>query len=210
MATVLSPPEERVVLRDVSWVTYERLLTEQQERTVPRFTYDRGVLEIMSPSSEHEEISQLINQLFFLIAGAKGYDARCFGTTTFKREDIQRGFEPDSCFYLQSVSRIRGVKKLDLAIHPPPDLIIEVDITSPSIDKFPIYAHVGVPEIWRYKDEKLSIYLRQDEDSYIEVEKSLCLQITSTSLTALIKEREDRTLADWQQLVREVAELRGV
>jgi Uma2 family endonuclease len=207
MATVLSPPEERVVLRDVSWATYERLLTEQQERTVPRFTYDRGVLEIMSPSSEHEEISQLINQLFFLIAGAKGYDARCFSTTTFKREDIQRGFETDSCFYLQSVSRIRGVKKLDLAIHPPPDLIIEVDITSPSIDKFPIYAQVGVPEIWRYKDEKLSIYLRQDEDSYIEVEKSLCLQVTSTALTALLREREDRTLADWQQLVRETAEL---
>jgi Uma2 family endonuclease len=207
MATVLSPPEERVVLRDVSWATYERLLTEQQERTVPRFTYDRGVLEIMSPSSEHEEISQLINQLFFLIAGAKGYDARCFGTTTFKREDIQRGFEPDSCFYLQSVSRIRGVKKLDLAIHPPPDLIIEVDITSPSIDKFPIYAQVGVPEIWRYKDEKLSIYLRQDETNYIEVEKSLCLQVTSTAITDLLKEREVRTLADWQQLVREVAEL---
>jgi len=205
MATVLSPPEERVVLRDVSWATYERLLTEQQERTVPRFTYDRGVLEIMSPSSEHEEISQLINQLFFLIAGAKGYDARCFGTTTFKREDIQRGFEPDSCFYLQSLSHIRGVKKLDLAIHPPPDLIIEVDITSPSIDKFPIYAQVGVPEIWRYKDEKLSIYLRQDEANYIEVENSLCLQIPSFSITALLKEREERTLSDWQELVRDSA-----
>jgi Uma2 family endonuclease len=150
MATVLSPPEERTILHDVSWETYESLLADHLDRSAPRFTYDQGVLEIMSPSSEHEEISDLIKQMVYTLAGEMNLDIRGFGSTTFRREDIKRGFEPDACFYIQSVDRIKGVTKLDLATQPPPDLVVEIDITHPSLDKFPIYAQVGVPEVWRY------------------------------------------------------------
>lgn len=205
MATVLSPPEERIVLHDVSWETYESLLADHQDRSAPRFTYDRGVLEIMSPSSEHEEISDLIRQMVYTLAGEMNLDIRGFGSTTFKREDIKRGFEPDACFYVQSVERIRGVTKLDLAIHPPPDLVVEIDITHPSLDKFPIYAQVGIPEVWRYDGQKLTILLLIGE-RYVEAEESNSLpRVTGGIVSRFLEERQSKTLAEWQKLLREWA-----
>jgi Uma2 family endonuclease len=205
MATVLSPPEERIILHDVSWETYESLLADHQDRSAPRFTYDRGVLEIMSPSSEHEEISDLIKQMVYTLAGEMNLDIRGFGSTTFRREDIKRGFEPDACFYIQSVERIRGVTKLALAIHPPPDLVVEIDITHPSLDKFPIYAQVRVPEVWRYDGQKLTIFLLLGE-RYVEAEESGSLpRVTGNVISRFLDERQSRTLPEWLDLLREWA-----
>lgn len=147
MPTVLSPPEQRVVLRNISWETYERLLAENADCSNPRLTYDRGILEIMSPSAEHAELSRAITLLVNVVTEELEIDVRGFGSTIFRREDLARGFEPDSCFYIQYVEDISGKSTLDFVIDPPPDLIIEVDLTNASLNKFSIYAQVGVPEI---------------------------------------------------------------
>lgn len=140
METVKSPAEQKVILHNVSWETYERLMDERGESRVPRFAYDQGELEIMSPQAEHESISYAAALLVEVLAEEMDIDVYGLGSTTFKREDIDRGFEPDQCFYFEDWEIVRGKKKLDLTLNPPPELVIEVDITSPSLNKFPIYA----------------------------------------------------------------------
>lgn len=202
MATVLSPPEERVLLRDVSWETYERLLGEQGDRRTPRFTYDLGMLEIMSPSAEHEEADHIITQIVCVVAEEMNLDIRGFGSTTFKRADLGRGFEPDSCFYIQNVERIGAASELDLTVHPPPDLVIEIDITSPSLNKFPLYASVGVPEIWVYDGKRASIYLLE-AGNYVKAETSMALpRLTAVVLTNSVAEALNSKRSDWLRSLR--------
>src|SRR5438132_905323 len=171
MPIVLSPPEQRVVLRNVSWETYERLLAENLECSSPRFTYDRGSLEIMSPSAKHEWYNRLLSDLVKLLARELHIDVLDLGSTTFKREDAERGFEPDSCFYVTHARQVRGKKRIDLAVDPPPDICVEVVVTRPSLSKFPICAAFGVPEIWSYDGRRLRIY-RLSGSEYTEAPSS--------------------------------------
>ena len=163
-----SPPEGRVTLRNVSWETYERLLEEDPGRSAPRFFYDRGVLEIVSPSFEHEQIAGVTASLVSGLAVELEIDVVGAGSTTFNREDLLRDFEPDASFYFsENASRVRGKRRIDLdAGDPPPDLIVEVDITSPSASKLPIYARLGVAGVWRHDGARLAILglLRQDAE----------------------------------------------
>ncbi len=202
MATVISPPEERILLHDVTWETYEQLLANYADKSSPRFTYDRGVLEIMSPSSEHEELNDVFKLLVNALAEEWGVESRGFGSTTFRREDISRGFEPDSCFYIQSVGNIKSVTRLDLVVHPPPDLVVEIDITHPSLDKFPVYAAAGVPEVWHYDGQALKI-LRLEGDGYVEADESRALpRLTRETLTHFIEESATMSRLDWLRRVR--------
>lgn len=165
MEAVKSPAEGRVLLRNVSWETYERFIDEREERSAPRFFYDRGEMEIMSPSFEHEAVSRLVASLVGELAVELGIDVSEAGSTTFKREDLERGFEPDECFYFSdNAERVRGRQNLDLdAGVPPPDLVVEVGFTSPSLNnKLSIYAHLGVTEVWRFVGEKPEILSQQD------------------------------------------------
>jgi Uma2 family endonuclease len=205
METVKSPAEHRVILHNTSWVTYERLMKERGESRVPRFAYDQGELEIMSPSTEHESIAYYIGLLVAVFAGEAGVDLYGAGSTTFDREDLARGFEPDACFYVQNAERVRGKPRIDLGLDPPPDLIIEVDITSPSLDKFSIYARASIPEIWRHDGERLAIFeLRREE--YIEVAGSKTLPpLTSEALSGFIKESSSLNIVTWMRRVREWA-----
>ena len=120
MGNVLTLPEERVVLQNVSWETYERLLSDHVEASAPRFTFDRGRLEIMSPSSEHEEYKQTMALLVEELADGLGMDIRNLGSTTFKRSQLERGFEADVCFYVQSAERMHGKTPIDPAVDPGP------------------------------------------------------------------------------------------
>src|SRR5215207_2585581 len=114
MATVLGPPEQRVTLHNVSWETYERLLADLGDSSAPRLTYDRGTLEIMSPSSEHERYNRTAAQIVEELAVELNINIDSLGSTTFRREDLDRGFEPDSCFYIRNVAGVRGKKRIDL------------------------------------------------------------------------------------------------
>lgn len=202
MATVISPPEERILLHDVTWETYEQLLANYEDRSGPRFNYDRGVLEIMSPSSEHEEINDVFKLLVNALAEEWAIEIRGFGSTTFRREDLAKGFEPDSCFYVRNVGGIRGVSRLDLAVHPPPDLVVEIDVTHPSLDKMPIYAAAGVPEVWRYEGRALRI-LRLEGGGYAEALASDAFpRLTAEVLARFVEESRTMTRLEWLRRVR--------
>jgi Uma2 family endonuclease len=203
METIKSPAEHRVILHNTSWGTYERLIEERGESRVPRFTYDRGELEIMSPSTEHESIAYYIGLLVAVFAEEAGVDLYGAGSTTFDREDLERGFEPDACFYVRNAERVRGKPRIDLSLDPPPDLVIEVDITSPTLDKFPIYTRASIPEIWRHDGERLAIFELRGEE-YIEVAESKILRpLTSEALSGFIAQRSSLDIVTWMRRVRE-------
>ncbi|MGB3632601.1 MAG: Uma2 family endonuclease [Rubrobacteraceae bacterium] len=198
------------MLENVGWETYESLLSGRGENSVPRFTYDQGMLEIMSPSPEHEAYNRSIALLVEFVAEELGIDVYDLGSTTFRREDLERGFEPDSCFYIQNEGQVRGKNRIDLDVDPPPDLVIEVDITSPSVNKLPIYAQIGVPEVWRYDGEKLEI-LQLGDDGYVKVPESAALPgLKSIVLSGLVERSKSSRRTIWLQEVRETArELSG-
>jgi Uma2 family endonuclease len=206
---VKSPAEQRMLLRNVSWGTYERLITEREERRKPRFFYDRGVLELMSPSGEHDVSSRLIALLVDMVAEESGIDVENAGSTTFKREDLERGFEPDESFYFsENAARIRELvrNKGDIVLDegdPPPDLIVEVDITNPSLNKLPIYAALGVPEVWRHDGERLVILRLRSAEGYTEAGESGFLHAaTGETLTRLISAGLTLERPAWRRMVR--------
>jgi Uma2 family endonuclease len=168
--------DPQVVLRNVSWETYEKLLEDLSDCSVPHLTYDRGDLEIVSPTNPHEEFNRTLNLIVEVVAAELEVSLRVLGSSTFKRKDIKQGFEPDSCFYVTSAKRIRGKKKLDLGVDPPPDLVIEIDITTSSIQKMPIFANFGVPELWQYDGRSLRMWKLQG-DEYTRIESSLAFPI---------------------------------
>lgn len=201
MATV-APPGQRVVLRDVSWETYQRLLADLEDRRAPRLTFDQGVLEIMSPLPEHERINRMLALLVEIYAEAKNIDIENLGSTTFRRDDLERGFEPDSCFYIRNVGRIRGKDRLDLRVDPPPDLVIEIDLTRDSLRKLEIYAQFGVPEVWRYDGERLRIMTLAISD-YTERSSSEALPgLGTTVLSTFLREGGTMPRPEWLKKVR--------
>ena len=206
METIKSPAEQKVILHNVSWGTYERLMDERGESRVPRFAYDRGELEIMSPSTEHEHNSHIIALLVETFAAEVGINVYGVGSTTFKREDLNRGFEPDASFYVQNEERVRGKLRIDLGSDPPPDLVIEIDVTSPSLSKLPIYERLGVREIWRHDGERVTIFLL-GRDGYTEVTESIALPPLSGPVVLRFAEESRSTgSATWVRNVREWAQ----
>jgi Uma2 family endonuclease len=176
-----APAEQRVIVRNVSWATYEKLLADLANQSSTRLTYDRGMLEIMSPLPEHERYNRILALLITVLTDEMGIDVEDLGSTTFRREDLARGFEPDSCFYILHEADIRGKAVIDLTVDPPPDLVIEVDITSGSLNKLPLYAQIGVPEIWCYDGQRVRIHTLVGED-YVESERSCVLPLLTGAI----------------------------
>ena len=174
MATILDRSEQRVLLEGVSWELYEGLVRASQNRGAPRFTYDRGQLEIMSPSAEHERLKETTTLLVNIVAEELRINVEAFGSTTFRRLDVGRGFEADSCFHIQNLARVKGKTEIDLRVDPPPDLVIEIDITTSSLDKLSILASMGVPEVWRYQDARIRIF-RLAQGAMVESGESAAL-----------------------------------
>jgi Uma2 family endonuclease len=208
-----SPPEGRVTLRNVGWETYEMLVEEDPGRSAPRFFYDRGLLEIVSPSFEHEQIAGVIAALVNELAVELEIDVVGARSTTFKREDLSRGFEPDESFYFsENAAKVRGKRRISLdAGDPPPDLVVEVDITSPSASKLPIYARLGVTEVWRLDGDRLTVLgLRQNDEEghYAEIPESALLapaRVSGESLTRFVEEGLTSERPVWTRRVREWA-----
>lgn len=163
---------DRVVLHNISWQQFENLLKDLGDKRAARVAYDRGKLEIITPLPEHEYYKELIGIAVQDIAEELDLDYESLGSTTWKRESQLAGVEPDNCFYFQNEPVIRGKLEFDLDRDPPPDLVLEIDLTSKSLNRFPIYARLGVPEIWCYDTGKLKIYQLQNGD-YKEAEISL-------------------------------------
>jgi Uma2 family endonuclease len=150
-------PDQIALLHDVSWETYECLLADHVNGAVPRFTFDRGTLEIMSPFTDHEEYKQFLTQIVECVARGLRLSIRSLGSSTFKRSRLQRGFEADACFYVQTAKRMAGKFPIDPESDPGPDLVIEIETTSSALDKLPLFADFAVAEVWRYDGERLTI-----------------------------------------------------
>lgn len=163
------PPGQRVLLRDVTWQELETILEDLGEHRAARIAYDRGILEIMAPLPEHEDDKEIISDLVKALLEELDIEFRCLGSTTFKNQAMAQGIEPDQCFYIKNESKIRGKKRLDLAVDPPPDLALEIDITSRTHPN--IYEALKVPELWRFDRGKLQINVLQD-GHYVESQQS--------------------------------------
>jgi Uma2 family endonuclease len=161
------PTEQRVLFHNLSWQAYEQILAVLGERRSARLTYDLGTLEITMPLEEHENASELIALFIRILVEELDLNLKSMGSTTLKRPDLDRGAEPDKSYYIQNQPNVAG-KNVDLSQDPPPDLILEVDITHTDIDKLSLYANMGVPEFWRYNGQELRIYQLRGE-AYTEV-----------------------------------------
>ena len=151
------PPGQRLLVRNLNWPEFERILTELGEHRASRIAYHQGILEIRMPA--HEVDKELIGDIVKTLLDELEIDCECFDSTTFKQEAMNSGIEPDQCFYIQNHAQMRGKRLLDLSIDPSPDLAIEVDVTSKT--QIDAYINLGVPELWVYTQNQLKIYTLQ-------------------------------------------------
>jgi len=175
MSTVPTGAAGRQLLLDgVDWHTYERLLRAFQGRPAIRLTYDRGRLEIMIMTYEHEGQSHLLGRFIVVLTEELGLPIAGGGSTTFKRRDRKRGLEPDECFWIAHEAQVRGKKRIDLRRDPPPDLALEIDVTRQSVKRMPIYAALRVPEVWRLKAAQLTFHVLGADGHYSPDGPSAC------------------------------------
>ena len=187
VTTALAPAEQKTVLENISWATFEALLQETGANRGSRFAYDQGILEIMTPLWEHESYKSSLGNFIFVLAEELGIEIKSAGSTTLKLPGLNKSIEPDQCYYIQNESLMRGKINLDLNTDPPPDLAIEIDTTNSSVNKASIYAALGVPELWRYNGMILQFYQLND-DSYVEQEFSRAFPLISAlSLTEFLE-----------------------
>lgn len=151
-----------VFLSNVGWKTYRALRDEAENRHV-RMTYDQGNLEMMSPSKQHERLAYLLGRLIDVWTEERGLAVQSCRTTTFRRDDQRRALEPDNCYYIRHETQVRHREQLDLSVDPPPDLAVEIDVASPSMNRMLIYAALGVPEVWRWRQERIDVYALQGD-----------------------------------------------
>jgi Uma2 family endonuclease len=177
LTTTSSPPQNRseeqiITLAGIQWQTFKAIMSDVGDDRAWRIAYDRGFLEIRMPRPKHERPKVMLEQFIGALADELEIEAMNLGALTLEREDLTRAIEPDTCFYLQNESLVRGKDEINLPADPPPDLVVESDYTSSSINKFTIYASLGVPEIWRYRNQTLQVY-QLVEGNYEQRENSL-------------------------------------
>jgi Uma2 family endonuclease len=166
-----SPPNEpHVVLQNITWQGYRDILNALPPTRAARLTYDNGTLEITVPSEIHEFNGQLISLFIRILVVEMGLKLKTMGSTTLERADLHRGVEPDNAYYIHNQGRVAG-RQVDLAVDPPPDLVVEVDITNTDIDKNRLYASMGIPELWRFDGKAWRIFQLKN-DAYIELSQS--------------------------------------
>ncbi len=190
MSTVRIPEKQRFILDGISWKRYTHMLREFADRHF-RFTYDGGVLEIMTLSHEHESVGRFLGRLAITLTEELKLAIKEGGSTTFRKRKREKGLEPDNCYWIAHESDVRGKAEIDLRVHPAPDLAIEVDISRSSLDRMSIYAVLGVPEVWRYNAKGLTFFILTEEGVYESATRSptFPLPITAGDLMPFMKMR---------------------
>ncbi|MEH2133893.1 MAG: Uma2 family endonuclease [Nostoc sp.] len=166
---IIVKPGQQTLLKDISWQQLENILAEMGEKRAARISYSHGWLEIMVPLTEHEKDKEYIGELVRILLDKLQIDFEPFGSTTLKNERSQQAVEPDTSFYIQNQAAVIGKNRIDLNIDPPPDLAIEIDITSRT--RFENYEILGVSELWRHTQQGLEISVLQ-EGKYIKSQSS--------------------------------------
>ncbi|HZS45081.1 MAG TPA: Uma2 family endonuclease [Blastocatellia bacterium] len=207
------PVGSTLTIPDVSWEEYEELLEELDERFAVRVTYNNGRLEIVSPSYRHEKYKELISDIARAVANQFGLKLEKSGSTTFKQTKFAQGAEPDLSFYVQNAAIVCSKDIIDLNVDPPPDVVVEIDVTRETPNKLDIYAGIGVPELWRYDGQRVRIYLLLS-GHYTEMETSAAFPVlTSEILTRFLdqckSEGQSSTLSAFQQWLSSQREQKG-
>ena len=197
VATALTPPTELIHLSGISWQTYETLLKELSDRRL-RLTYNRGNLEIMAPSPEHELGKTVMGRFVETLAEESDLQIYPLGSTTFKRPELS-GAEPDECFYIRQIGAVRGKKRLDLAEDPAPDLVIEIDVTSSSVSRLQVYADLGIAEVWIYDGDSLIIKQLQNGTYITSQTSQFFLNIPIPEIAGFLQQAET---IDYLELVK--------
>ena len=202
VAPIAAISEPRVILDHVRWATYELLLADYIDSHAVRFAFDQGVLEIVSPLPKHERDALALARLTETVAKDLDPDYLPVGFTTFRSPLLQKGFEADASFYFQHAAAFRPRDEFDAASDPPPELVIEVEVSHRSLDKLPIYAAMGVPAVWRCTGDKVTI-LALAGGAYRETDRSLVLPLLGSDILSRVLV-ESRTLPrlTWVRMVR--------
>lgn len=175
MSVLTAPKSEDtcVLLENIRWSTYEALLEDVGPHPGMRITYDRGLLEIMTTSPRHERIKALLRRFLEIMTLELSIEIAGVGSTTWKSKDLQRGFEADECYYIGNEEVVRGRDDIEIPRDPPPDLVVEVDISRSSLKRHGVYAAFGIPEAWRYDGERVRFYALEASGEYRETEQSV-------------------------------------
>jgi len=199
------PPGDRLLLHGTTWKEFEQILGELGEQRAVRVAYHQGILELMTPLPEHEAAKEIISDLVKALLEELDIEFWSLGSTTFKNTALTAGIEPDQCFYIQNEAIVRGKARIDLSVDPPPDLAIEIDVTSRTHPE--IYASLGVPELWRFEEGALQIYML-GEGTYQAVPESslfpklpLC-EVVPQYLAKSKQQGRNRTLREFRDWVR--------
>jgi len=184
---------QAIVLPNISWKTYQAMLTDMGDHRATRLAYNHGTLTLKMPSKLHEIINRFLARIVKTLTEELGLDVVDIGSTTRDREDLKKGAEPDTGFYIQNATQLEGLDP-EIPNDLPPDLVIEVDITSPSTQRMEIYKAIEIPEVWRYTKLRGLIIYHLKAGQYVEAEVSAAFpQVTATRLNGLLKERQQQT-----------------
>ena len=171
MVAIKPLAETRTLLTNISWQTYKLMLAEMGSQRQNRIAYELGTVEIMTPLMPHENSNRIIEGFIVVMCEELGLEIKRTGSLTLTRDDLKRGGEPDSSYYIQNESLVRNKENIDLAIDPPPDLVLEVEYSRSAINKLTLYASMKIPELWRFNGSILQVYILTDRQ-YTEVEFS--------------------------------------
>lgn len=206
MATIASPAsgDQWVVFHDVPWETYLSLLKSRGQGRV-RLTYYQGVLEIRTLSKLHEILSELLGGFVKVLARGYGLELQSVGSMTMHFEELQAGGEADKSYYIRHEAVVRQREKYDPAVDPPPDLVVEVDLSSSSSRRMLVFAELGIPELWQYDGERLVFKSLSEDGKYEAIQQSLSFPgLSAAELQAFIDRRGtmgeialDEELAKW-------------
>lgn len=182
------PAGSTLVVPGVTPADYEELVERLGDDNSLRVGYYQGRLEIMSPSRLHETYKELLSHLARAFADETGSELEALGSTTFRKGTFPGGAEPDTCFYVQNARAVIGKENLDLRRDPPPDVVVEIDLSNVSVAKRDFYAHIGVPEVWSYNGNRLRI-LQWTESGYVEISHSPAFPVlTAKRLTSALEQ----------------------
>ncbi len=197
------PEDARLFLPNVPWAEYEYLLSQITDSSSIRLSYDQGRLEIMTLSPRHESLKVLFSHLLSVLTDELNLGFISLGSMTFKLPAAARGTEPDDCFYIRRAALVEDNETIDLAIDPAPDLVVEIDLSHPSLNKLPIYASLGVTEVWIYDGQEMRFYLLAEADYEEILTSDLFPFLTPSDLTNFLVPSKLRDINKMKNAFRE-------
>jgi Uma2 family endonuclease len=211
----LQPQADVIVLENASWELYELLVRERDAAGQHfKITYDQGRMSLVSPLPIHDLIKKFVGRMIEYLDAEQDIGISCYGSTTWRRKDLAKGLEPDECYYVETEPSFDPNRLVDLTVHAPPDLVLEVDITRNPIKRMGLYAALGVKEVWRYKDERVEINVLGADGRYTKVFQSPALPVMTEEVinrfaTLLLTSGERKAIRAFREWVKALPPVTG-